>query len=114
MARPTKQKSKADLIKSDKGEVFVPLPMVNDNGEAVVVNAKVSRNQLRDALLLANATNSNDLHYDGNTINVTTYASALEEWQEDMNRTALAAEPEESEPAEPEEEEEEEPEINLD
>ena len=72
MARPAKEQKFMDKIATANGTVHMPVEVTDDNGNSATLYAKLSKSQLRDAMLVANATNGGGLHFDEETNVLTT------------------------------------------
>ena len=72
MARPSKEQKFMDRVATANGTVYMPVQVVDDNGNPATLQVKLSKAQIRDALLVANVTNGGGLHFDEETNILTT------------------------------------------
>ena len=72
MARQSKEQKFMDKVATANGTVYMPLQAIDDDGNPVTLQAKLSKAQLRDTLLVNGATNGGGLHFDEETNELTT------------------------------------------
>ena len=72
MARPAKEQKFMDKIATANGTVYMPLQAIDDDGNPVTLQVKLSKSQLRDAMLVSGTTNGGGLRFDEDTNTLTT------------------------------------------